>query len=108
MQRQKDNGASLEKEWNSTTRYYETKYQDEAKDFKVLLGGGLPPGWEDFFPPREYKELVLPARVAKRVGVEAGSPIGWPEYVGEAGMVHAVEDSGCSGAYLDTFMNGRA
>ncbi|RRT52258.1 hypothetical protein B296_00038517 [Ensete ventricosum] len=53
--------------------------------------------------PREYKESVLPPRAKKRVSVEAGSPIGWREYVGEEGIVHGVDDFGCSGAYLDAF-----
>ncbi|OVA18045.1 Transketolase [Macleaya cordata] len=51
----------------------------------------------------EYKEFVLPKRVRKRVSVEAGSPQGWREYVGEEGVVIGVEDFGASGAYLDTF-----
>ncbi|RWV93229.1 hypothetical protein GW17_00044332 [Ensete ventricosum] len=53
--------------------------------------------------PREYKESVLPPRAKKRVSVEAGSPVGWREYVGEEGIVHGVDDFGCSGAYLDAF-----
>ncbi|XP_073008384.1 transketolase, chloroplastic-like [Typha latifolia] len=51
----------------------------------------------------EYKESVLPPTVTKRVSVEAGSPVGWREYVGQGGVVHGVEDFGASGAYLDTF-----
>ncbi|CAK9136099.1 unnamed protein product [Ilex paraguariensis] len=53
--------------------------------------------------PREYKELVLPSSVSRRVSVEAGSPIGWREYVGGGGVLVGVEDFGASGAYLDTF-----
>ncbi|KAJ7970504.1 transketolase, chloroplastic-like [Quillaja saponaria] len=53
--------------------------------------------------PKEYKENVLPSRVSKRVSVEAGSPIGWREYVGGEGSIIGVEDFGASGAYLDTF-----
>ena len=52
---------------------------------------------------KEYKEYVLPPRVSKRVSVEAGSPMGWREYVGGQGWVIGVEDFGASGAYLDTF-----
>lgn len=52
--------------------------------------------------PREYKVSELPPRAKKRVSVEAGSPIGWREYVGEEGIVHGVDDFGCSGASLDT------
>ncbi|KAG1354925.1 transketolase, chloroplastic [Cocos nucifera] len=53
--------------------------------------------------PREYREFVLPPKVPKRVSVEAGSPIGWREYVGDGGVVHGVRDFGASGACLDTF-----
>ncbi|KAA8539299.1 hypothetical protein F0562_025991 [Nyssa sinensis] len=53
--------------------------------------------------PREYKEHVLPSSVSKRMSVEAGSPIGWREYVGGEGLVFGVEEFGSSGAYLDTF-----
>ncbi|KAL2525857.1 Transketolase-1 [Abeliophyllum distichum] len=53
--------------------------------------------------PIEYKEEVLPHSVSKRLSVEAGSPIGWREYVGLEGFVLGVEDFGASGAYLDTF-----
>ncbi|KAI3458966.1 hypothetical protein Pfo_015629 [Paulownia fortunei] len=51
----------------------------------------------------EYKEHVLPPSVSKRVSVEAGSPIGWREYIGPEGVILGVEDFGASGAYLDTF-----
>ncbi|OAY45862.1 transketolase, chloroplastic [Manihot esculenta] len=53
--------------------------------------------------PVEYKEQVFPQGVAKRIGVEAGSPLGWREYVGGEGLVIGVEEFGASGAYLDTF-----
>ncbi|KAK1283800.1 hypothetical protein QJS10_CPB21g00359 [Acorus calamus] len=52
---------------------------------------------------KEYKEYVLPRNVRKRVSVEAGSPVGWREYVGEDGVVHGVDSFGASGAYLDVF-----
>lgn len=51
----------------------------------------------------KYKEQVLPPSVLKRVSIEAGSPIGWREYVGPEGVILGVEDFGASGAYLDTF-----
>ncbi|KAI3987286.1 hypothetical protein MKX01_003036 [Papaver californicum] len=51
----------------------------------------------------EYKDFVLPKKDRKRVSVEAGSPQGWREYVGEDGRVIGVEDFGASGVYLDTF-----
>ncbi|KAK0593204.1 hypothetical protein LWI29_032833 [Acer saccharum] len=53
--------------------------------------------------PSEYKEKVLPPGIKKRISVEAGSPMGWREYVGEEGKVIGVDEFGASGAYLDTF-----
>ncbi|KAI3416678.1 Transketolase [Psidium guajava] len=53
--------------------------------------------------PREYKEQVLPWNVVKRMSVEAGSPVGWKEYVGRDGVVVGVAEFGASGQYLDTF-----
>lgn len=53
--------------------------------------------------PKEYKEEVLPSKVEKRMSVEAGSPLGWREYVGAAGQIFGVFTFGCSGAYTDVF-----
>lgn len=53
--------------------------------------------------PKEYKKFVLPSSVKKRISVEAGSPIGWREYVGGEGVIVGVDSFGASGAYLDTF-----
>ncbi|MEG3637943.1 transketolase [Magnetococcus sp. PR-3] len=44
-----------------------------------------------------YKESVLPAEVATRLAVEAGSPMGWHKYVGLEGDVIAMEGFGASG-----------
>jgi transketolase len=41
------------------------------------------PSWELFErQPREYRELVLPPSVRKRLSVEAGVTLGWQKYVG--------------------------
>nr|XP_009786436.1 PREDICTED: transketolase, chloroplastic-like [Nicotiana sylvestris]XP_016468084.1 PREDICTED: transketolase, chloroplastic-like isoform X1 [Nicotiana tabacum]XP_016468085.1 PREDICTED: transketolase, chloroplastic-like isoform X2 [Nicotiana tabacum] len=53
--------------------------------------------------PRDYKELVLPSNVSKRVSVEAGSPLGWKEYVGDEGVVIGIDDFGASGPYSEVF-----
>lgn len=52
---------------------------------------------------RDYKELVLPSNVSKRVSVEAGSPLGWKEYVGDEGVVIGIDDFGASGPYSEVF-----
>lgn len=53
--------------------------------------------------PRDYKEFVLPSSVSKRVSVEAGSPLGWKEYVGDEGIVMGIDDFGSSGPYSEVF-----
>lgn len=53
--------------------------------------------------PEAYKNSVLPAQVEKRISVEAGSPLGWREYVGPKGKILAVYTFGCSGAYTKVF-----
>nr|GMC48450.1 transketolase, chloroplastic-like [Ipomoea batatas] len=52
---------------------------------------------------REYKELVLPSTVRKRVSVEAGSPLGWREYVGDEGVVIGIDEFGASGPDTHVF-----
>ncbi len=42
----------------------------------------------------DYRESVLPASVKARVSVEAGSPLGWREFVGDAGRIVAVNHFG--------------
>lgn len=53
--------------------------------------------------PQQYKEHVLPPSVSRRLSVEAGSPVGWREYVGSEGVVLGVDEFGASASYLDTF-----
>eukprot|EP00246_Nothoceros_aenigmaticus_P010511 TRINITY_DN2708_c0_g1_i1.p1 TRINITY_DN2708_c0_g1~~TRINITY_DN2708_c0_g1_i1.p1 ORF type:complete len:551 (+),score=54.50 TRINITY_DN2708_c0_g1_i1:118-1653(+) len=60
--------------------------------------------WELFDEQEKaYRDSVLPPKVCRRVAVEAGSPLGWREYVGPAGIVLGVGTFGVSGAYLDVF-----
>jgi transketolase len=55
------------------------------------------PSWELFdAQPREYREEVLPPSVRARLAVEAGSPLGWHKYVGDAGDVIGLERFGAS------------
>lgn len=49
----------------------------------------------------EYKESVLPSSVRARVSVEAGSTIGWRNYIGEQGEAVGIDHFGAS-ADLDT------
>ncbi|PFP25602.1 transketolase [Bacillus sp. AFS073361] len=56
------------------------------------------PSWELFDrQPKEYKELVLPASIKKRVALEMGISLGWERYVGLEGKVLSIETFGASG-----------
>lgn len=45
---------------------------------------------------RAYQRTVLPDSIRARVSVEAGSALGWREYVGDAGEVVAIDHFGAS------------
>ena len=44
----------------------------------------------------EYKTSVFPAKVTKRLAIEAASPFGWDKYVGPAGDIIGIETFGAS------------
>ena len=55
--------------------------------------------------PTDYRQEILPPGVP-RISVEAGSPMGWREYVGDSGAVIGIERFGASapgGTVLDKF-----
>ena len=55
------------------------------------------PSWEIFdHQPEEYRESVLPARVAARVSVEEASTFGWERYVGTSGRMIGMHTFGAS------------
>jgi transketolase len=56
------------------------------------------PSWELFDrQPKEFKELVFPAAITKRVALEMGISLGWERYVGLEGKVLSIETFGASG-----------
>jgi transketolase len=60
------------------------------------------PSWELFKQQTEdYQASVLPRQVTARVAVEAGTGLGWREYVGENGAVVARADFGASAPIKD-------
>ena len=60
------------------------------------------PSWELFEKQTpEYREQVLPAAVRARVGVEAGTSLGWQQYTGDKGRVLARRDFGASAPVKD-------
>ncbi|GAB49092.1 transketolase [Mobilicoccus pelagius] len=48
--------------------------------------------------PQEYRESVLPPTVRARVAVEAGHPMTWYRFVGDAGRVIGIDHFGASAA----------
>jgi transketolase len=55
------------------------------------------PCWELFAEQdRAYRDQVLPPQVTARLAVEAASPFGWREWVGDAGDVVGVDRYGAS------------
>ncbi len=60
------------------------------------------PSWELFArQPASYREAVLPARVPRRLAIEAASPFGWERWVGDHGAVLGQADYGASAPYQD-------
>ncbi|MEW5944096.1 MAG: transketolase [Pseudomonadota bacterium] len=62
------------------------------------------PSWELFREqPRSYRDDVLPPFVKARLAVEAGSPVGWCEWVGEEGGVIGMTWFGASAPGKENF-----
>ncbi len=60
------------------------------------------PSWELFEKqPADYKLALLPPPVKARLAVEAGTSLGWKEYVGDEGRVIARSDFGASAPVKD-------
>jgi transketolase len=68
-----------------------------------LLGEGIRsrvvsmPSWDLFeHQPKEYRESVLPAKVAARISIEQASTFGWERYVGPSGRMIGMKTFGAS------------
>jgi transketolase len=60
------------------------------------------PCWELFeHQPADYKLQVLPPAIRARVAVEAGTTLGWKEYIGSEGKVIGRTDFGASAPVKD-------
>ncbi|MDT7827380.1 transketolase [Pricia sp. S334] len=69
--------------------------QSKLKDDDINARVVSMPSWELFnSQDKEYKEKVLPKDVRKRVAVEAGSPLGWHQYVTDEGCVIGIDKFG--------------
>ena len=70
---------------------------------RQLAEEGLPtrvvslPSWELFDGQGQaYRNRVLPAKIGKRLAIEAGMPLGWERYVGRKGVIMGVDRFGAS------------
>ena len=70
---------------------------------RQLAAEGLPtrvvslPSWELFDGQGPaYRNSVLPAKIGRRLAIEAGVPLGWERYVGPKGAVLGVDRFGAS------------
>ena len=55
------------------------------------------PSWELFAEqPQSYREKVLPPAVKARLAIEAASPFGWRQHVGEEGDILGIDGFGAS------------
>jgi len=60
------------------------------------------PSWELFkAQTQKYRNEVLPPNVKARLAVEAGSPFGWSEWIGESGDVIGINKFGASAPLND-------
>ena len=76
------------------------KLADEKIDARVVSM----PGWELFQEQSEdYRNEILPPNVKARLAVEAGSPFGWRDWVGDSGDVIGIAGFGASAPSQETF-----
>lgn len=62
------------------------------------------PSWELFEQQDvEYQSQVLPNEMKHRIAIEAGSPLGWHRWVGDAGEVIAIDRFGASAPYEEIY-----
>jgi transketolase len=64
------------------------------------------PSWELFErQSAEYREQVLPTAITARVAIEAGTNLGWHQYVGNTGKTITRTDFGASAPAKDLFQH---
>ena len=62
------------------------------------------PSWEIFREqPQGYRDEVLPPKVKGRLAVETGIPLGWRDWVGDAGDIIGITKFGASAPYKEIF-----
>ncbi len=82
-----DKGASAEAEWNERFAAYEKAYPAEAAEYKRIMSGELPEGWEKALEPVAEKETST--RLLSEACLNALSPV-LPEFLGgSADLAHS-------------------
>lgn len=64
-------GAKAEAEWNATMAEYEKKHPKEAAEFKQLISGQLPEGWEKALPKYTTEDKPLASRLHSQANLNA-------------------------------------
>jgi transketolase len=62
-------GAAFEAEWNTKFAEYEKKYSEEAAEFKSIMTGELPTGWEKALPVSVTSTVVFALDLAMRTSL---------------------------------------
>jgi transketolase len=69
------NGAASEAAWKATVSAYEAKYPKEAKEFKQLISGELPAGWEAALPSYTPADKAVASRIHSQTCLNALAPV---------------------------------
>jgi transketolase len=76
--------------------------QEKLSEQKIDARCVSMPSWELFKDQsKEYHEKVFPSSIRARLAVEAASPFGWNEWVGEKGEVIGITTYGASAPYKE-------
>jgi transketolase len=78
--------------------------QNELKNESIDARVVSMPSWELFrMQEQQYREDVFPAVIKARLAVEAASPQGWCEWVGDQGKVIGISEFGSSAPYKEIY-----
>ncbi|NJK36013.1 MAG: transketolase, partial [Oscillatoriales cyanobacterium SM2_2_1] len=82
-----DKGAAAESDWNARFAAYEAAYPAEAAEFKRIMAGELPVGWEEALEP--ITQMEKSTRLLSEACLNALSPV-LPEFLGgSADLAHS-------------------
>lgn len=64
-------GAAAEAKWNETLAAYTKNHPEEAAEFKQLISGDLPSGWESSLPTYTPEDKGLATRLHSQTNLNA-------------------------------------